>query len=226
MGNIRLHLGANERLFINGAVLRTDRKVSVELLNDATFLLENHVLQKDMATTPIRQMYFVAQLLLMDPASSENSIEVFRSIVTGTLEKMEYQQLANAVKDVDVDVSSGKVFSALKKLRELVSIRGRVTQMAFGGTFDFKLIGIFTGYNTIQKETLTMPSINQISPALNVAGNSSATSLGTQTVDYDAFLSLLVAQLKNQDPTAPSDQGEFIAQLASFFQRRATNSGQ
>ena len=61
-----------------------------------------------------------------------------------------------------------------------------------------------------------MPSVNQISPALNVAGNSATTSLGTQTVDYDAFLSLLVAQLKNQDPTAPSDQGEFIAQLASF----------
>ncbi|MFN3890900.1 MAG: flagellar hook assembly protein FlgD [Beijerinckiaceae bacterium] len=37
-----------------------------------------------------------------------------------------------------------------------------------------------------------------------------------QTVDYNAFLQLLVAQLKNQDPTDPTDGTQFMAQLASF----------
>ncbi len=36
------------------------------------------------------------------------------------------------------------------------------------------------------------------------------------TVDYDAFLSLLVTQLRNQDPTEPTDNAELMAQLASF----------
>lgn len=35
-------------------------------------------------------------------------------------------------------------------------------------------------------------------------------------VDYDTFLQLLVAQLKNQDPTDPSDPAAFLSQLASF----------
>lgn len=35
-------------------------------------------------------------------------------------------------------------------------------------------------------------------------------------VNYDSFLRLLVAQLKNQDPTEPKDNAEYLGQLASF----------
>ena len=42
---LRITLKANEKIYINGAVIRADRKVSLELLNDVQFLLENHVLQ-------------------------------------------------------------------------------------------------------------------------------------------------------------------------------------
>lgn len=34
--------------------------------------------------------------------------------------------------------------------------------------------------------------------------------------DRDTFLKLLVAQLKNQDPLAPQDGAQFVAQLAQF----------
>jgi flagellar basal-body rod modification protein FlgD len=36
------------------------------------------------------------------------------------------------------------------------------------------------------------------------------------SLDYDAFLTLLMEQLKKQDPTNPVDQTETLAQLASF----------
>lgn len=38
----------------------------------------------------------------------------------------------------------------------------------------------------------------------------------TPSADYNTFIKLLVAQLKNQDPTTPSDPTKFVSQLASF----------
>lgn len=39
---------------------------------------------------------------------------------------------------------------------------------------------------------------------------------GAIEADFDTFLSLLTAQLKNQDPLKPVDSTEFVAQLAEF----------
>ncbi len=39
---------------------------------------------------------------------------------------------------------------------------------------------------------------------------------GTSALGKDAFLQLLVTQLQHQDPLAPQDNSEFVAQLAQF----------
>ena len=53
-----------------------------------------------------------------------------------------------------------------------------------------------------------------------VSGVSSTTttSAAKANVDYESFLKLLVAEMKNQDPTEPMDSSQYIAQLASFSQ--------
>jgi flagellar basal-body rod modification protein FlgD len=57
--------------------------------------------------------------------------------------------------------------------------------------------------------------------AVDATGSSTAASAATAktsaaTVDYQSFLKLLVAELKNQDPTEPMDATQYMAQLASF----------
>lgn len=60
------------------------------------------------------------------------------------------------------------------------------------------------------------------STAATAAGATvSATSAAT---DQNMFLQLLVAQLKNQDPTAPMDSTTFVTQLAQFQQLEATTN--
>jgi flagellar basal-body rod modification protein FlgD len=42
------------------------------------------------------------------------------------------------------------------------------------------------------------------------------TTSSTNSLDYNAFLQLLLAQMKNQDPTQPMDSTAYMGQLASF----------
>ncbi|HML43034.1 MAG: flagellar hook assembly protein FlgD [Hyphomicrobium zavarzinii] len=61
----------------------------------------------------------------------------------------------------------------------------------------------------------TSTSSNQQTNNSSSTSSSSSTS-GTSTLGYDAFLKLLTAQMKFQDPTKPMDSTQFVAQLASF----------
>lgn len=48
------------------------------------------------------------------------------------------------------------------------------------------------------------------------AMSTSSSRTAAPTLGYDQFLQLLIAQLKNQDPTAPADSTQFVSQLATF----------
>lgn len=114
---IRLSLRAGEKIYINGAVLKADRKVSLELLNDATFLLENHVLQPEQTTTPLRQLYFAAQMMLIEPTMRDEARTTFARMLRGMFSTFSDTVILNALKEVDELVHNGRVFEALKTIR-------------------------------------------------------------------------------------------------------------
>ena len=64
--------------------------------------------------------------------------------------------------------------------------------------------------------------VNSVSSSLNASTSVAATAAKKATLDYDTFLTLLVQQMKNQDPTEPMDATEQIAQLATFSQVEQT----
>ncbi|WP_223432457.1 flagellar hook assembly protein FlgD [Pseudomonas sp. GL-B-26] len=59
---------------------------------------------------------------------------------------------------------------------------------------------------------------SSIKTSTTTDGLASATNsaTGNKALGKDAFLQLLVTQLKNQNPLEPQDNGEFVAQLAQF----------
>lgn len=116
---MKLSLRPGEKIYMNGAVFSVDRRVTLHLLNDVTFLLENHVMQEAEATTPIRQVYFGIQTMLMDPAAG-------RAIKPSVLHMLEAISLSSSradrrevLKRISQSLEVGRTFEALREVRTL-----------------------------------------------------------------------------------------------------------
>jgi flagellar biosynthesis repressor protein FlbT len=123
---MNISLRAGEKIYINGAVLRVDRKVSISLLNDAHFLLEAHVLQAADATTPMRQLYFLLQLMLMEPGGAleaKRLFEVFHSQMSLVLDTT---ILGDGLAEVGDLVKDLRYFEALKVIRALYPLEAQL----------------------------------------------------------------------------------------------------
>ena len=116
---LKITLKANEKIYVNGAVIRSDRKVSLEFLNDVNFLLEGHVLQPEDATTPLRQLYFIVQVILMNPDGAADARDMLRRSLPLLLSTFSDEHILSALKHIDQLVNEGHVFEALKALRGL-----------------------------------------------------------------------------------------------------------
>ncbi len=123
---MRISLRAGEKFYINGAVLRVDRKVSIELLNDATFLLEAHVMNVGDVTTPLRQLYFIVQIMLMNPADTPAAAETFDKALESSRRIFLDPRILAGLKTAEQLVAENRKFDALKAIRTLLPIEAEV----------------------------------------------------------------------------------------------------
>jgi flagellar protein FlbT len=122
---MHITLRAGERFYINGAVIRIDRRATIELLNDVTFLLENHVMQAKDATTLTRQIYFAAQVMLMDPAAAPTATPLASSLIQTALGAYRAPELVSGLRGVAESLARGRNFEAMKALRGLFALEDR-----------------------------------------------------------------------------------------------------
>jgi len=119
-------LRPGERIYVNGAVLRVDRKVSVEFLNDVTFLLENHMMQPHETTTTLRQLYFIVQTMLVEPANAVSARQMFDKSHALLLASFENEQILAGLEVVRELVGENRPFEALKALRALFPVEDSI----------------------------------------------------------------------------------------------------
>lgn len=126
---LKVHLKRNEKLFVNGAVLCADRKVSLEFMNNVSFLLEAHVLQQEDATTPLRQLYFVMQSILMEPKSAPFALQMFEESYARLCKAFQNEVILAGLNDANKMVEGGRVFEAMKLIRGLFPIEDGIMEL-------------------------------------------------------------------------------------------------
>ena len=123
---LRISLKSGERIYINGGVLRVDRKVTIECLNQVSFLLQGHVMQVEATTTPLRQLYYFIQTMLIDPTGARKAQELYRDSMLDLAATITSTELLNGLQQVAVSVESGRYYDALRLLRALFSAEQRI----------------------------------------------------------------------------------------------------
>lgn len=125
-GTLRISLRAGERIYINGAVFRVDRKVSLELLNSVTFLLEQHVMKPEDTTTPLRQLYFMVQSALIEPGGAPQAIEMAQASLALLKVAFSNEKVLAGLEEVESLLSRQRRFECLKVIRGLIVIEAKI----------------------------------------------------------------------------------------------------
>jgi flagellar protein FlbT len=131
---MKISLRAGEQIYVNGAVLRVDRKVSLEIVNDVMFLLEGQVMQASEATTALRQLYFIVQLMLMNPTDIKDAAALYGEHDAALLAVCENREMLEGLAAVGDLVEATRYFEALKRIRTLFPVEQAILA---GTTTDF-----------------------------------------------------------------------------------------
>ena len=123
---MQISLRAGSKLYLNGAVIKVDRKVNIELMNDVVFLLESHVLQPDEATTPLKQLYFVVQTILMDPSGAVEARSMVDAMLLKLAHTFENRDVLWGLQEVSAHLKANRPFDSLKTVRNLFAIEEQI----------------------------------------------------------------------------------------------------
>lgn len=123
---MRINLKPGERIFLNGAVVRVDRKVTLELMNDVTFLLESHVLQVEDTTTPLRQLYFTVQAMVIDPRNAQGALGLFRQQIEALQAVLETPEILEGLAQAQILVARDRLYDALRQIRCLFPLEDAI----------------------------------------------------------------------------------------------------
>ncbi len=130
MPALKICLKTGEKIYINGAVLEASHKMSFNILNNATFLLESHIIQAEQANTPFRQLYFIIQTMLIQPDNKESIMNIFHDHCEELKKHLENDALIDGLERVVGQMNRDRAFEALKSVRNLFDVEAMVLKGA------------------------------------------------------------------------------------------------
>lgn len=126
---LKIKLRPEERVFINGALLRNGgTAVELEVLNRVPLLREKDILLEADADTPCKRLYLLLQTLYFEPP---NALEYYRHFSKLSMEVLRAApSMGSFLEKVHLLVEEGELYRALRELKSLLDYESQLMENA------------------------------------------------------------------------------------------------
>lgn len=126
---LRLTLKPNERLLVNGCVIRNaERRQMLVIETHADIVREADLLKADDSRTPVKEVYFFIQACLLDPDKRKRLVPLIQKKL-GQLVPVFHDEVAQHIFDAANNVSVADFYKAMSALRPLIAYEEELLQM-------------------------------------------------------------------------------------------------
>jgi flagellar protein FlbT len=127
---LKLKLAANERLIVNGAVIYNGGcRTTLVIRNYAHIMREKDVLQEPDVNTPTKRLYFLVQVMLMQPPPPPQLMDSYRLAYGQLCEAYIRAENIAVLHEVNDLVDTGDYYKALMKLQPLIAYEAGLLHM-------------------------------------------------------------------------------------------------
>lgn len=126
---LRLTLKPNERVLINGCVVRNnDRRQQIIIETHADIVREADLLKENEARTPVKEVYFFIQAALLDPDKRSKLVPIIQERL-GKLVPVFHDEVGQHIFEAANFVSHADFYKAMRALRPLIEYEARLFEM-------------------------------------------------------------------------------------------------
>jgi flagellar protein FlbT len=126
---LRLTLKPNERILINGCVIRnTDRRQLLVIENHADIVREADLLGESEARTPVKEVYFFIQAALLDTSKRKKLVPIIQKKLA-QLVPVFHDDVGEHIFEAAGHVSQADFYKAMRALRPLMEYEDRLFEM-------------------------------------------------------------------------------------------------
>lgn len=126
---LRLTLKPNERILINGCVVRnSDRRQLLVIENHADIVREADLLGENEARTPVKEVYFFIQAALLDHSKRKKLVPIIQKKLA-QLVPVFHDEVGQHIFEAAGFVSQADFYKAMRALRPLIDYEERLFDM-------------------------------------------------------------------------------------------------
>lgn len=128
MPGLILKLGPGERFIVNGVVMENGpRRARLNILTaDSNVLRLRDAIHPDEATTPVRRVCYIAQLVLAGEVETEDAKQQLLMGISQLGQVLTDQNSQDRLRDAEAATREEQFYQALKALRKLLDLEDRL----------------------------------------------------------------------------------------------------